>query len=179
MMGSSAISAVGGVGQGYAAAGAANYNAKMAQNNAAVAEQNANFAGAVGEENVGAAGAKTKAQVAAITANQGASGVSVGSGSNVDVRESAARVGMLDELNIRSAAARQAYGFQTQAANDLAQSKLDKSEATKDITGGFINAGASILGGAGKAAELGMFGDKSGGLTSTSSYQSGSDYSGS
>ncbi len=59
---------------------------------------------------------KTRGQVGAIEASQAASNITVGSGSAVDVRSSAAEMGELDALTIRSNAEKQAYGYQTQAA---------------------------------------------------------------
>lgn len=150
-VGSSAIQGIGAIQQSQASAAAAGYNAKVAGMNAQIATQNANLTGAEGEQNVGAAELKTKAQVGGITANQGASGEEVNTGSAVNVRESAAQEGMLNALNVRSQAARAAYGYQTQAAGDVAQAGLYRSEQSADKTAGFINAGADILGGAGKA----------------------------
>lgn len=151
-VGSSVIGGLGAIQQSRAQAASAGYNAKIASENAKIATQNAGFVGAEGEQNVAAESQKTRAVEGAIIANQGASGVNVNTGSNVDVRESAAKVGMLNALNVRSQAARAAYGYQTQAFSDLAQSKLLRSEQKSDITGGYINAGATILGGTGRAA---------------------------
>lgn len=150
-IGSSAISALGSIQQSRANAASAGYNAKVAAQNAQIQTQNANFAGAEGEQNVAAEGAKTKAALAATLANQGASGVDINTGSAVDVRESEAKLGALNALTIRSNAAKQAYGFQTGAASDVAQSQLLRKQQTYDITSGYLNAGSTILGGAGNA----------------------------
>jgi len=152
-VGSTAMGAVGAIQQSKAASAAAGYNAKVAAQNAEVATQNANYAGAQGNQNVAAAQAETRAKVAAIEANQGASGVDINSGSAVDVRQSEAKLGMLNALNSRSKAVRDAYGFQTQSTNYTAQSKLDKSQAKSAKTAGYLNAATTVLGGAGKAAD--------------------------
>lgn len=152
MAAAAGIQAAGQIQQSRAQAASAGYNAKVALRNANIATQNAQFIGAQGEQNVAAEGQKTRATEGAITANQGASGEQVNTGSSVDVRESAAKVGMLNALNVRSQAARQAYGQQIQATSDTAQSQLLRSQQKSDITGGYLNAGATILGGAGKAA---------------------------
>ena len=151
-VGSSAIQGIGAIQSSQAAAASAGYNAKVAGQNAQLATQNASFAGAQGEQEVGIQGAKNKAQIGAITANQGASGVDVNTGSSVNVRQSAAEVGMLNALNIRSNAAKSAYGYQVQSASDTAQAALYRSQQSADKTAGYLNAGADILGGAGKAA---------------------------
>ena len=150
-LGSSVVGGVGAIQQGNAASASAGYNAQIAANNAKIATQNAGYAGAEGEYNVGVAGARTSAQVGATLANQGASGIDVNTGSAVNVRESEAKVGMLNALNIRSEAARKAYGYQTEAVSDTAQSQLDKSQASADKTAGLIKAGATVLGGVGSA----------------------------
>lgn len=152
-LGGTAISALGTLGQSRANAAAAGYNAKIAAQNAQIQTQNANFTAAQGEQNVGAAGAKTRADVAAITANEGASGIDVNTGSPVSVRESEAKLGMLNALNIRSQAARQAYGYETGAIQQTAQSTLDRKQQTYDTEGGYLNAGATVLGGVGTAAK--------------------------
>lgn len=152
-IGSSAISALGAISQSRASAASAGYNAKVAQQNAEIATKNAQFTGAEGEQNVGAAGAATKAKIAATLANEAGSGVNINSGSAVDVRESEAKLGMLNALNVRSQAARQAYGYQTQSASDTGQAALLRKQQSADQEAGYINAGATVLGGVGKASQ--------------------------
>ena len=123
----------------------AKYNSEVAANNAAISQQNAQYAGAEGEEQAGAKEEQTRAQVGAITSAQAANGVDVNSGSNLDVKSSASELGELDAINIRANAARQAYGYQTQAANDVAQSNLDKYEAEQASEAGGIGAAATLL----------------------------------
>lgn len=150
---STAVGAMGAIQQGNAASAAAGYNAKVAAQNAELQRQNAQYAGAQGEQNVAAAGAENKARLAAIEAQQGASGVDVGSGSFSQVRQSASKLGMLNALNLRSEAARKAYGFQTDAVNYEAQGRLSKAQGKAAKTAGYLSAGATVLGGAGKAAD--------------------------
>lgn len=150
---STAIGGIGALQQGRAAAASAGYNAQVASNNAALATQNAQFAGAEGEVNAAASGAKTRAAIGATLADQGASGVDINSGSSVDTRASEAELGMLNTQNIRAQAARDAYGFQNQAISYTGQAALDKSQKESDQIGGYLNAGASVLGGLGKASQ--------------------------
>jgi hypothetical protein len=145
-LGSSALSAIGSITQGQAASRAAAYNAQVAANNAKIATQNANYAGAEGEAQVGIQNQRTRALVGSELAQQGASGINVHSGSDVDVRSSAAATGELSALTIRSEAAKRAYGYQTQAASDTGQEALDKSQSSSDATAGYINAGSTLLG---------------------------------
>lgn len=146
------ISALGAIQQGKASAASANYNAEVQANNAALAKQNSSFASQEGTANAETQQLKTRAELGSIQANQGASGVNVGSGSSLDVRSSAAETGELNALSIRSNAARQAYGYQTEAVGATAQSQLDKAQAGFDTTAGEINAGSTLLGGLGNAS---------------------------
>jgi hypothetical protein len=148
---SAGIQGMGAIQQSQASAASAGYNAQVASQNAQLQERNAQFASEQGNQDVGAAGAQTKAKIAATLANQGASGIDVNTGSNVDVRESEAKLGMLNALTVRSNAVKQAYGYQVQSASDTGQAQLDKSQQRSDTTGGYLSAGADVLGGAGKA----------------------------
>ncbi len=152
----SAVSAgVGALGQlqsARAASNSANYNAQVAANNAKLQTQNAALAGAEGEANAGNAAMRTRAEVGSIKTAQAASGVDVNSGSAVDVRSSASELGELNALTIRSNAAKQAYGFQTAATSDTAQSQLDKAQASYASEAGDIGAANTFLGGESNAA---------------------------
>lgn len=87
------------------------------------------------------------AQRAAFAAN----GVDVNSGSAGQVQNDAAALGELDALTLVNNAAREAYGYQVQAMDQRQQGKLAKYQGKMDAIG-------SILGGAEKAASMGMFG---------------------
>lgn len=157
------LQAAGQISQGRAASEAASYSAQVAENNAKIATQNARMAGAEGDQNTAAAELKNKAQMGSILAAQGANGVDVNSGSAVAVRQSAAELGQLNASNIRANAARQAYGYETQAAADTGQAAVDRSTAKNDMTGGLISGAGSLLSGAGSAASnfANFQGDKS------------------
>lgn len=132
-----------------AQANADTYNSEVAANNAALAKQNASMAAAEGNAKVEVEQLATRAKVGGIVANQAASGVNVNSGSALDVRSSARETGELNAINIRADAARQAYGYQTEAAGYTAQSGLDKASATNAKTAGDINAQSSLISGVG------------------------------
>lgn len=155
MAGSAAVGAAGSLQQGFAGRGAALYNAKIAEQNASLATQNAEWTGAEGEQKAGIAGLQTRATVGAQKAGQAGNNVDVNSGSAAAVRQGTTEAGMLNQMNIRSNAARQAYGFEVQSAGDMAQSRLDKSQAGNDVTAGFTNALTSGLKGAALAEEFG------------------------
>lgn len=146
------IGALGAIQQGKAAKASATYNAEVATNNAAIAKQNASFAAQEGTANTEAAAMQNRAKVGAITANQGASGVDVNSGSSIDVRSSAAELGELNALTVRSNAARQVYGYQTEGTNYQAQAGLDTAQAANAMPAAAIGATSTLLGGVGSSA---------------------------
>ena len=155
-----ALSAVGtGVGmigqmqQASAQKAAADYSAKVAENNAIIAQQNAVRASQAGEQQAAMQQMKTRAAVGAMAAGQGASGVDVGSGSFGSVKESTTKLGMLDALTIRSNAARQAYGYETQATNFDNQATIDTATGENAQTAGYIGMGGGLLSGVGNAAD--------------------------
>lgn len=156
-LGAAGIGALGSIEQSKASAASAGYNAQVAQQNAQIATQNASFAGSQGQQEVAASGAQTKARIAATLANQGASGVDVNTGSDVNVRESEAKLGMLDALTIRSNAAKSAYGYQTQSVSDTGQAALLKSQQGSDILGGYLSGASNVLGGIGSAAKFSTY----------------------
>lgn len=145
--------ALGALQQGQASANSAKYNAEIQKQNAAISRENAAVAGQAGAEQAFQIGSKTRATVGGIKANQAASGIDVNSGSAVDVRSSAAELGELDALTVRSNAAREAYGYQQQASSHDQQSSLDTFEAKNDATAGAINASSTFLGSLGSAAD--------------------------
>lgn len=148
-------SAIGDIMAGVTASKADKYNAKVALQNAKLATQNAALEGGIGEANYGMAGLKTQQEVGGIKAAQAGRGVDVNSGSAKAVQSSQAEMGMLNQANIRSNAARAAYGFEVQATGFQNQAALDKAKGSADIMGGISQAGAGLLKGAGTLAEYG------------------------
>lgn len=152
LVGGTLLKAYGQTKQAGANAATDTYKAQVAENNAAIATQQAQWAGEEGDQSASAAALKTRATEGGIEANQAASGIDVNTGSAVQVQDSARILGKLDALTIRSNAARQAYGYQVEATNQTAQSQLDKFAAKNDIEAGEIGAGSTILGGAATGA---------------------------
>lgn len=152
-----ATSAMGAIKQGNAAQAAADYNAQIAGMNAVNNKNNAERAAAAGEQNAAQAELKGRAAVGAIRAAQAANNVDVNTGSAVDVRSSAAETGQLNALTIRNNAAREAWGYQNQAASNTAQASLDTMQGQAAQDAASITATSDLLSGAGKAA--GGYGD--------------------
>ncbi len=145
------VGAMGAIQSSQAAASAAKYNAAVAEQNAAIQKRNASMAIQAGEQRVAMEGLKTKAKVGGIMATQGAQGVDVMSGSALDVRSSAADLGELDALTVRSNAVKEAYGYEVNAMNDKAQAALDRKQASASLASGWYGAAGSLLGAASSA----------------------------
>lgn len=157
LAGSAGAGAASSIVGGYQENAADKYKAGIAGIDASIARQNAGFAGAEGEVNAGQKGEQNRQEVGKELAEQGASGLDVNKGSSVDVRASTSERGMLDAMTIRSNAARQAYGFQTQAVGDEAQAQIDRAEGKQAKTAGYVKA-ATILGSAAASgAQAGAF----------------------
>jgi hypothetical protein len=154
-----------------AASANAAYQAQVAKNNQAVANANAQFASQRGEALTNQQQLKTRAAVGAIKAQQAADNIDTDSGSAVDVRSSAEQLGQLDALTVRSNAAREVYGFQTQGVNFSAQAGLLESESDQAVNAGNLGAASSLLGGAastsGMAAKFQLAGGSGGGATAS------------
>jgi multidrug resistance efflux pump len=146
------VGAVGSIFGGSAQSSAYNYQAQIAAMNAQIAKQNANYDLAVGEVQAQQQGMKTRAQIGATRAQQGASGLDVNSGTNVNVRSSEAEIGAEDQALIRNKAAYTAYGQEVTAAQDTAQAQLDQMSASNAQTAGMLGAATSILGAGGSFA---------------------------
>ena len=148
---SALVGAVGAISSANAQSQAASYQAQVAQNNATIAKQQAEVSSAAGEAAVEQEGLKTRATVGAIKAAEAAGNVDVNTGSNVDVRSSAAELGELDALTVRANAANKTYGYLTNATSFEGQAALDKAEASQASTAGLFGAAGSLLSGASSA----------------------------
>lgn len=145
------VGAVGAVEGAAAQQKSAEFQAQVATNNAQLAKQQAALTEAAGAAQVETQGIKTRAEVGAIKAEQAASNIDVDSGSALDVRSSAAMLGELDALTIRSNAEKTAYGDLTQAKSFEGQASVEKSIAAEAPIAGGIQAFGSVLGGAASA----------------------------
>lgn len=142
-----AFSFLGSMQKGKAESQAATYNAQVATNNAEMSRQNAEMAAREGDANAAREQQKNRAVAGSIKANQAASGIDVNRGSAVDVQSSAAELGMLNAISIRSNAARRAYGYQTQATGYEAQAELDRAQAKNAKKAGMIEGAGTLLSG--------------------------------
>lgn len=145
---SGAAGAYGAIQSAEAQAASDRFNAQVADINAKQAERNAQLSSEAGNAEVAMQGRKNKATVGAIKANQAGSGISVNDGSALDVRTSAAELGQLDALTIRSNATKEAYSYGVQKTSFENQSNLENFSADAAEKAGAIGAGSTLLGAA-------------------------------
>lgn len=98
----------------------ADYNAKVQENNALISDAQSTDAVARGEQAVTIQRQAVKGVIGSQRAAQGASGVDVNDGSSLDVQADTAYTGELDAITIRANAAREAWGYQVAASNERA-----------------------------------------------------------
>lgn len=134
-----------------AQAAALNYQAQVAQNNAKITRQNADWDLQSGDIAAANQSLRTAQVVGQTKADQAASGVDVNTGSFVKARAGEAETGMLDAMTIRSDAAKKAYADEVQANSQTAQSQLDTMGAASAEKAGNIGAMTSLLGAASSA----------------------------
>jgi hypothetical protein len=150
---STLVSAIGGIGQGSAAARTGRYQAQVARNNAQIAQQNAEYASQAGETTAQAQDLKARSALGSIKAAQSASGLSVDSPSLQDAYEGSAQVYRLDTANIVQNAALRARSYEAKGTEYLAEAALDERKAGDAQTAGYLGAAGSLLSGASSFAD--------------------------
>ena len=150
MMVATAVTAVGSIASGNAAAAqqesaanAANYNAQVNENNAQTALQSANA-------NEEAQRRKSAQQLGQQRAGLAENGIGLDSGTATDLTEQSAMNAEMDALNIRYQGKTQAQAYKSGAALDRMQASQAMSNASAARTSGYLTAGASALSGYGR-----------------------------
>lgn len=124
-MGTSAIGSIGnGISQSRAISAQGDVQQAIANSNAKISDLQARQTIEAGDVEASRLNLKTQAAIGATRARQGASGVAVNSGTNALVQNAEANAGAIDEMTIRSNAARKAWGYQTQSLQDTYQGKV-------------------------------------------------------
>jgi hypothetical protein len=145
--GSAAMQGVAASNQADAAQKSADYNAQVAANNALTASEQRSVVLQQGQ----ARSEQSQLQQAQMLGQQkaalAANGMSLNSGSATDILASTQFLGQQDVGAIQSNAAREAWGYSVNQSNDLAQSNLDKWQASaiNPTAAGGMAAGSSIL----------------------------------
>lgn len=150
--------------QGKAGEAQATSQAAALRRNAAYMGNAAADARARGTKSAGWARVETGQNIGTQRAAMAGSGGVVDSGSNAIIQQDTAQLGELDALTISNNAAREAYGYEVQAADNLYTAKNVVKQAKKNtmtsILGGAMQGagsayGAGSFGGAGKTAGAG------------------------
>ena len=128
------------------------YQAGLAQYNAQIDKQNADYAMAAGEQSAAKYGMGARFQAGKIVAAQSASGIAIGGGSAADVVAGQKTVTDIDMATIRNNAARTAYGYETKAVSDTAQAGIYSAASANASAAGKIGAIGSLISGAGSVA---------------------------
>lgn len=124
----------------------AEFQSKVAANNAATAEMEAKYAEQQGEKNAEAQRRKTAVMIGAQRARMGSSGAVADTGSFLDIELDTAKMGELDALALREEGQLAAWRARTQGANYTAQSQLYGMSKSNS----FLAAGGTLLSGAGQ-----------------------------
>ena len=152
------------------------FRAGLANINAKIAEQNANYAVDQGEMQAGKYGLEARARAGQIKAAQASSNLDVNTGSAKQVQESQHTVSQIDLNQIRTNANKVAWDYEAQANQFKAQSMMDTKAAGDvgkatgiNIAQSFISGGASVASKWLAGRQQGLWGgDSSGGNTSGS-----------
>lgn len=150
-IGSTIVGAVGQVQQASAQAASARYNAQVAELNATLSERRARDAIERGKTEEQKKRQEVQRILGAQKAAMAANGVDLTFGSPLDTIVDTAVLGELDALTIRSNAYREAYDHRVDAMNKRAGAELSRLEARSALTGGYLQAAGTLLGGASKA----------------------------
>ncbi len=122
-------------------------NERLMDYNARLAEQQAEDALARGREAEGLQRLKTRVTIGSQRARMAASGVDISAeGSAIDLVADTARLGELDALTIRNNAAREAWGYRTQATDYRMRGDIARTEGTYGAIGTLLTTGSRAYG---------------------------------
>jgi hypothetical protein len=156
------LSAYGAAQSGAAQQNMYNYQSQVATINANIDRQNAEYALNQGEQEAQQYGLKAAQQRGQIIANQGASGIAIGSGSSAAVVASQGQLTRMDLTQIRSNAAKTSYDYTVKATDDTNQATLDVLAGDNAKVAGDISAASSILGTVGSVSTKWLQGNTAG-----------------
>lgn len=145
MMAMMGMQAIGAGMSAYGQIQAGNQADKLYQRNAQIAEIQAKDALARGRVEAKRARRQTEQVIGAQRTGFAAQGVDVNRGSALDIQADAAYLGELDALTIRNNAAKEAWGYRTQADDLRFQGAVAKQEGQFGAFKTIIGAGGSML----------------------------------
>lgn len=155
-----AIGAVSGLMQGKAGEAQAASQADALRRNAVYMNNAAQDAKIRGTQDADWARVNTQSMIGSQRAAMAGNGGVIDSGSNALLQQDAAQLGELDALTISNNAAREAYGYEVQASDNLRTAKNLKAQAKKNTMSSLLG---GALQGAGSAYSSGAFGGGGGG----------------
>ncbi len=147
-----ALEAGGQIGAGFAAKGSAAYEAAVLQNNAYIANMNAQAAIERGRAAEQESQVSTAQTIGTQRATLAAHGVVVDQDTGLDLQVDAARLGKIDQMTIRRNAEREALAYKMQGQNFNLQAKAAKQSGKNAMLAGLIGGAGSLIGTAGTVA---------------------------
>lgn len=151
------LSAAGTILSGVSAYSAAQYQKRVGEMNAKIAEQNAQRAISRSQVEQEEQDDQTRALLGQQLAAQSASGLDIGGRSQILTRKAARELGRKDALNVRQAGDIEAYNYKVDAVNQRASAQLAGQQGMGSLLSGFIGAGQSLMGGARSTAKSNRF----------------------
>lgn len=154
-----AVAAVGGLMQGQQQSAAATAQASALKQNAAYLNRAANDARYRGVVDADTQRVQTQNLIGTQRAAMAGNGGVVDDGSNAVLQQDAAQYGELDAMIISNNAAREAYGYEVQATNNISNAGTLKSNAKTGMISSLLG---GVVGGLGIAYSSGLFNSNSG-----------------
>lgn len=151
MIGSTVMGGVGQVQAANAQAASSEYSAKVAEMNATIADRAAKDALERGADEERKQRTQTSQLMGQQRANMAANGVDLSFGSPLDLMVDTAKMGELDALTIRRNTAREERDIRQQASNYRTEASMSRSAASGALSGGYLGAVGTVLGGGAKA----------------------------
>lgn len=152
-IGGTLLGAFGQIQQGQQQGAMMKYQAQIDRNNAIMADRQAEDALARGQEEE----RKHRIKIGLFKGQQinafASNGVTVDSGTPLDVLGDTAEAGELEALTIRNNAAREAWGNRVQGANYRNSASMQTAGAKNAVTSGYMSAFSTALSGAGSVAD--------------------------
>lgn len=154
-IGSTLIGGAGAIQQGQAQAASARYNAQVAEMNARMADRAAKDALERGKLEEQKQREKTAQILGQQRAGMAANGLDLTFGSPLDTLVDTATLGELDALTIRANTYREERDIRQQGANYRGQAGMYRAGASSALSGGYLNAAGTLLGGGSRSYETG------------------------
>lgn len=148
------VGTVSSIQQGKATQAQYDYQAKVAQNNAKIAEENARRTRQQGIEEERLQRIKTQRNVASQMSSMASNGIDVTQGTAVDVLADTSAMGELDALQTRYNYEAKAQGYDVEAGNFKNQSNLDMLAGRNAYSAGIMGGISEGLAGIGKTADV-------------------------